>query len=114
MCHNRSQRLIQFMRDRSRHLRQAHCPRKTRQIILRQHKVLLCTVLLLDIDVDAVPPCNLAIFRTLWNAAHEEPAVLTIGGTDAGLDFKSAAGHNCSIPSLSKERRILGVENAEE
>ena len=114
MRHNSRKRLVEFVRNGCRHLRHAQRTLQARKIVLRLDKILLCLVLLLNVDVYTVPACDSAVFRTLRNAAHQKPAISTVRGPHPRLDLEPFATFQRRLPTLAKERLVFRMDHIEE
>src|SRR5579872_159240 len=102
------------MRNRCRHLRQTHRPQESREIVVCGEHSVLRTMLLLHIDMDAIPPKDFSACRTLRNASHQEPAVGPIRTADSHLNLEASAGVACRVPTVAKKRCVFRMEDAKE
>ena len=84
------------------------------KIFLCLHKILLRAVLLLNVNVYAVPACDSAVFRTLRNASYQKPTITTIRGPHPRFDLEPVATCQSLLPSLAEELFVFRVDHIEE
>ena len=92
-------RLVEFMRDRSRHLRHAQSARQTSQIILGHDEFLLRLSLVFNVNMHAVPAHDLPIGCKLRVTAYQKPAIASVSSTNASLNFEFSVHMAAPLPS---------------
>ena len=65
---------------------------------LRAHQALLRVALLLNIDVDAIPARDSAVFSMLRDTADQEPTIGSVRTADARLHLEWVAARQSRLP----------------